>query len=102
MKYFTILIYLLTFIDFIRKSKQTSGAAITEIKLGQEYTGNLDIIPKGLNNYAYYKLQIIKDFKEASKDLMIQVKPVQTYKSISDPDIYISKVIYTLNNYKQD
>jgi len=93
MKYFPIILSIITFIDLIRSTFGQDPTPI-EINLNQDNSGTLKITQGGgWNNYYFYKLKISDEIKAAKdKDLMIQVKPVQTYKSISDPDIYISKV----------
>ena len=92
MKYFYLIISFIAFFNFL---KRTFCQQIEDIILGKEYSGTLEIQENaGLNNYNFFKLQINDEIKKAKdKDLIIQVRPVQTYRSISDPDLYVSKVI---------
>ena len=95
MKVYSFLLFIFTFIHLIKKYLLTTDITeITDIELGKDYSGTIIYIPGGgLNNYRFYKLYITKELNESKvKDLMIQVKPIQTFDSISDPDIYISKV----------
>ena len=95
-----ILAYLLSFFMLFEKaSLQTE--TITELNLENPLIGYIKLD----NGYNFYKLTIPSGIQSNTKNLVIRVKETpksEQGENFSDPDIYVSKVNYILNQSYTD
>jgi hypothetical protein len=96
-----ILAYLLSFFMLFEKASPQTDT-INELKLGDPLIGYIKLD----NGYNFYKLTIPSGIQSNTNNLVIRVKETpnsERGENFSDPDIYVSQVIYILiQSYTDD